>query len=140
MVAMKLQNIVNVPMIAMGLGVALLLASPARAQQEINPDTFDITPGTPKAEVVAAAPALAPPVLASNASQNVAVSQAAITPMSHWNGMFAAPLNAVDVAMVVILAVGTGLVALYTMAATGRRRFSSSRSSVQASTSGATTH
>jgi hypothetical protein len=138
---MKLQNIVRVPMIVMGLGVALLLASPLRAQQEINPDTFDINPGTPKAELVAAAPASAGPALASDASQSVTASQAGIVSGSNWNGMFAAPLNAVDVAMVLILAVGTGLVAIYTVAATRRqRRFSPARSSVQTSTSGATTH
>jgi hypothetical protein len=55
--------------------------------------------------------------------------------------MFAAPLNAVDVAMVVILAAGTGLVALYVATATRRKeRFSSVRSSTQTSISGATTH
>jgi hypothetical protein len=135
---MKIQNIVRTPMIAMGLGVALLLASPVRAQQEIAPDTFDINPGTPKTEVVAAAPVS---VLASDASPKVAVSQAGVASTSNWDGMFAAPLNAVDIAMIVILAGGTGLVALYTVAATRRRRrFSPARGSVQASISGATTH
>jgi hypothetical protein len=138
---MKIQNIVRTPMIVMGLGVALLLAGPVRAQQEINPDTFDINPGTPKTEVVAATPVSAATVLAADANQKVAVSQAGVAPTSNWAGMFAAPLNAVDVAMIVILAGGTGLVALYTAAATRRRRrFSSARGSVQASISGATTH
>ncbi|MGA2427496.1 MAG: hypothetical protein ABSH13_03255 [Candidatus Acidiferrum sp.] len=138
---MKLQNIVRVPMIVMGLGVALLLASPLRAQQEINPDTFDINPGTPKAELVAATPASAGPASASDASQSVPVSQAAVVSGADWNGMFAAPLNAVDVTMVLILAIGTGLVAIYTIAATRRqRRFSPARSGVHTSTSGATTH
>lgn len=138
---MKIQNIVRTPMIVMGLGVALLLASPVRAQQEIAPDTFDINPGTPKTEVVAAAPVSAATVLASDAGQKVAVSQAGVAATSNWDGMFAAPLNAVDVAMIVILAGGTGLVALYTVAATRRkRRFSPARGSVQASISGATTH
>ena len=138
---MKIQNIVRTPMMVMGLGVALLLASPVRAQQEIAPDTFDINPGTPKTEVVAAAPVSPAMVLASDASPKVAVSQAGVASTSNWDGMFAAPLNAVDIAMIVILAGGTGLVALYTVAATRRRRrFSPARGSVQASISGATTH
>ena len=60
---------------------------------------------------------------------------------SNWNGMFAAPLNAVDVAMIVILSVGTGFVGLYTVVATRRRRLPSAELiKVSASTSGATTH
>jgi hypothetical protein len=138
---MKLQNIVRVPMIVMGLGVALLLASPLRAQQDSDPDTFDINPGTPVAEVVAAAPASTAPALTQDASQSVPVSQAAVISGADWNGMFAAPLNAVDVTMVLILAIGTGLVAIYTVAATRRqRRFSTARNAVPTSTSGATTH
>jgi hypothetical protein len=138
---MKLQSIVRASMIVMGLGVALLLASPMRAQQEINPDTFDINPGTPKAELVAAAPASAGPALASDARQSVTSSQAGMVSGSDWSGMFAAPLNAVDVAMVLILAVGTGMVAIYTVAATRRqRRFCSAGSGVHTSNSGATTH
>jgi hypothetical protein len=137
---MKLQRIFRAPMIVMGLGTALLLASPIRAQQEVDPDTFDVNPGTPKAEV-AAAQTTAAPVLASDAGQKMAVSQASTASESAWNGMFAAPLNAVDVAMVVILAAGTGLVALYVATATRRKeRFSSVRSSTQTSISGATTH
>jgi hypothetical protein len=127
-------------MIVLGLGVALLLASPVRAQQEVAPDIFDIDPGTPTAEIVAATPATANPILASDAGQRVVVSQASMVSGSDWNGMFAAPLNAVDVTMIVILGAGTGLVALYTIAATRRqRRFSSVRRTVSATTSGAAT-
>jgi hypothetical protein len=133
---MKLPRIVRVPMIVMGLGIALL-AGPVRAQQEVDPDTFDINPGTPKTEVRAAAPVAAP-----NAVQNSAVAKASIVPASSWDGTFGAPLNAVDVAMVVILALGTALVALYTVTATRRqlRRPSPVRSGAYAQSSGATTH
>jgi hypothetical protein len=138
---MKLQGIVRVSMIAAGLGVASLIASPVRAQQEIDPDTFDVNPGTPKAEIVTVAPVSAAPMVAWNSGQSVAISQAAIVSGSNWNGMFAAPLNAVDVAMLVILSVGTGFVALYTVVATRRRRHPSSEPiKVSALTSGATTH
>ena len=138
---MKLQSKVRASVIVMGLGVALLLASPMRAQQDVNPDTFDINPGTPKAELVAAAPTSAGPALATETTQSVASSQAGIVSGSYWDGMFAAPLNPVDVAMVLILAIGTGLVAIYTVAATRRqRRFSSAGAGIRSSNSGATTH
>jgi hypothetical protein len=134
---MKLQRIFRAPMIMMGLGVALLLASPVRGQQEVAPDTFDINPGTPNVEV-----AVAVQVPAPIAVQDNGVAQAAIVPASNWDGTFAAPLNAVDVTMVVILALGTGLVALYTVAATRRqrRRNSSLESREYPEGSGATTH
>jgi hypothetical protein len=63
-------------------------------------------------------------------------------PASNWDGSFAAPLNAIDVTMVVILAVGTGLVALYTVAATRRqrRRASPVSNNAYVANSGATTH
>jgi hypothetical protein len=83
----------------------------------------------------------AAPVAAPNAIQNSGVTQASIMPASNWDGSFAASLNAVDVTMVVILALGTGLVALYTVAATRRqpRRAYPVRRYVYAQNSGATT-
>lgn len=135
---MKLQKVLRAPMIMMGLGVALLLASPVRAQQEIAPDTFDVNPGTPKVVEVAAAVQVPAPI----AVQDNSVAQAAIMPASNWDGNFAAPLNAVDVTMVLILVVGTGLVAVYTLAATRRqrRRVSSVQGNAYPEGSGATTH
>jgi len=133
---MKLQRILQGSMMVMGLGVALLFANPVRAQQEMNPDTFDINPGTPT-EVAAAAPVSAP-----TAAQDDAMVQAAMMPASNWDGSFAAPWNAVDLTMVVILAAGTVLATLFALAATRRqrRRISPVRSSNYAQSSGATTH
>jgi hypothetical protein len=133
---MKVQEIIRGSVVVMGLGIALFFASPVRAQQDVNPDTFDINPGA-ATEVVVAAQVPAPVAV-----QDSGVAQAAIMPASNWDGSFAAPLNAIDVTMVVILAVGTGLVALYTMAATRRqrRRASPERNNVYVATSGATTH
>jgi hypothetical protein len=139
--AMKPQGILRTSMIVVGLGVASLLATPVRAQTEIAPDSFDINPGTPKAEIVHVAEASAAPVGTANARQENTVAQAAVVSGSNWDGMFAAPLNAVDVTMILILAVGTGFVAVYTVAATRRqRRFSPAQGNLPASTSGATTH
>jgi hypothetical protein len=133
---MKVQEIIRGSVVVMGLGIALFFASPVRAQQEMSPDTFDINPGTPTEVAVAA------PVAAPSAVQNTSVTQAAIMPASNWDGPFAAPLNAIDVTMVVILVVGTGLVALYTVAATRRRRRRASpvSNSAYVASSGATTH
>ena len=135
---MKVQEIIRGSVVVMGLGIALFFASPVRAQQEMNPDTFDINPGTPKVVEVAVAVQVPAPV----ALQDNGVAQAAIMPASNWDGNFAAPLNAVDVTMVVILVLGTGLVALYTVAATRRqrRRASPVSNSAYVASSGATTH
>jgi hypothetical protein len=113
---MKVQEIIRGAVVVMGLGIALFFASPVRAQQDASPDTFDINPGTPTE--VAVAVQVPVPV----AVQDNGVAQAAIMPASNWDGTFAAPLNAVDVTMVVILVMGTGLVAFYTVAATRRQR------------------
>jgi precorrin-2 methylase len=131
---MKVQEIMRGSVVVMGLGIALFFASPVRAQQDVSPDTFDINPGTPTE--VAVAVQVPVPV----AVQDNGVAQAAIMPASNWDGTFAAPLN--DVTMVVILAVGTGLVALYTVAATRRqrRRASPVSNSAYVASYGATTH
>jgi hypothetical protein len=123
---MKVQEIIRGSVVVMGLGIALFFASPVRAQQEMSPDTFDINPGTPT-EVAVAVQVPAPVAVQDNG-----VAQAAIMPASNWDGNFA----------VVILAVGTGLVALYTVAATRRqrRRVSSVQSSAYPEGYGATTH
>ena len=133
---MKVQEIMRGSVVVMGLGIALFFASPVRAQQDVSPDTFDINPGTPTE--VAVAVQVPVPV----AVQDNGVVQAAIMPASNWDGTFAAPLNAVDLTMVLILAVGTGLVAFYTVAATHRqrRRASPVSNSAYVASYGATTH
>ena len=97
---MRVQEIIRGSVVVMGLGIALFFASPVRAQQDVNPDTFDVNPGA-ATEVVVAAQVPAPVAV-----QDSGVAQPAIMPASNW----------------VILAVGTGLVALYTVAATRRQR------------------
>jgi hypothetical protein len=44
---MKSPSKFRMSMMAIGFGAAILLAAPARAQQEVDPTYFDITPGTP---------------------------------------------------------------------------------------------
>ena len=131
---MKVQKIIRGSVIVAGLGIGLLFAGPVRAQQEINPDTFDVNPGSPTAEVVQ--------VSATTVAQNNPATQASFTRASNWDGSFAAPLNALDITMVAILVVGTALVALYTIAAKRhqRRRLSDVRSGAYAQNSGATTN
>jgi hypothetical protein len=44
---MKFQNRIRMQMVMLGLGAALLMASSARAQQDMDPAYFDVNPGTP---------------------------------------------------------------------------------------------
>lgn len=42
---MKFQKVIRMPMMLVGLGIGLLLATPVRAQQEVEPTYFEIVPG-----------------------------------------------------------------------------------------------
>ena len=43
---MKFQNKIQMQMLMIGLGAALLMAGSARAQQDMDPTYFDVNPGT----------------------------------------------------------------------------------------------
>ena len=73
---MKLRNVAGIPMM-LGLGTALLLASPVRAQQEVDPDTFDVNPGTVVAEE-AKAPAEMPTAMSTANVENATPQQAVV--------------------------------------------------------------
>lgn len=45
---MKFQKTLRIRLIVAGLGAALLLPVSVRAQQEVDPTTFDVNPGTPQ--------------------------------------------------------------------------------------------
>jgi hypothetical protein len=47
---MKFQKMIRVQLMMVGLGAALMLASSARAQQDMDPTTFDINPGVSQAD------------------------------------------------------------------------------------------
>jgi|HubBroStandDraft_1064217.scaffolds.fasta_scaffold259686_2 hypothetical protein len=73
---MKIQKIVRVQAMLMGLGAMLLLASGARAQQDMSPDTFDVNPGTPSVDTAVAAPT-APAAVAAESMNSESVVPAA---------------------------------------------------------------
>jgi hypothetical protein len=117
---MKFQKMIRMQMVLVGLGAALVLGSSAYAQQEMDPTTFDVNPGTPhmvSGGVARTAQSAAPASKANSA----AVDSAAL-----WNGEATeqeadlARLTLVDTMMVVIMMIGIGLIVLYAMAATRR--------------------
>ncbi len=120
---MKLHKIVRMQVMLMGLGAALLLASSAYAQQDMDPTDFPMNPGTPKVErhVVRRAALNVDPASGMKAD-------AAIAPAALWSGQSTQQesdldrMIVVDATMVVILVAGIGAIVLYAMAATKRER------------------
>lgn len=115
---MKFQKIIR--MMLAGLGAALVLAGSAYAQQEMDPTTFDVNPGTPHMVSGGVTRSTQSPAPASK------VNSAAVESASLWNGETTeqeadlARLTFVDTMMVVILMIGIGLIVLYATAATRR--------------------
>ena len=107
---MKLQKAIRMQAMLVGLGAMLLLASGARAQQDVSPDTFDVNPGTPAVENAVAAPAT--PAAAPVAMENVNAESAlpAVTPRN----------DSEKIAVVVMF--GAVLIALYTITEKRRQR------------------
>ena len=112
---MKFQKMIRIQMMLVGMGAGLLLARPACAQQEMDPELFDVYPNTtvmdqvsdrtPGAEAVKVAAADSPAPLAAQ-------------------GVDAEGLTAVDTSVMAILIIGIGSIVLFGMAEAvrGRRR------------------
>jgi hypothetical protein len=115
---MNIQKMVRGPLMLMGLGAALVLASSARAQQDMDPTYFDINPGTPKVE----------PKAAQHVAAASKVNTEATAPASLWSNQNTrqeadfSRLIIVDASMVLILMAGLASIVLYAMAATRRER------------------
>ena len=139
---MKAQRIVRMQVMLMGLGAAMLLASSARAQQDMDPTAFDVNPGTPKVERQ----------VAQRTAQSAAPAKEANTegviPAALWSGQATkqeadfSRLIVVDASMVLILMAGIASIVLYAMAATKRERRLEPilQDSPYGPVSGATTH
>jgi hypothetical protein len=116
---MKFQKIIYVPGIVIGLGAALLLGSAARAQQEVEPTTFEMVPGEPgsgqapgrAAHSSEAAKDMAGKVATQEATQNAA-TEARIT-----------QLTASDVAGMLVLMSGMGVIVLCAIARRWPKRY-----------------
>ena len=138
---MEFRKVIRMQVMLMGLGAALLLASSAHAQQDMDPTAFDVNPGTPHVTKVAAGH------VAQSSAAAKKTDSAASASESIWSGQETkqeadlARLTMVDATMVVILMAGVGLIVLYAMAATKRERrleMLPQRGSYSASASGAT--
>jgi recombinational DNA repair protein (RecF pathway) len=118
---MKFQKSVRMSMMLVGLGAALLLARSARAQQDVDPTTFDINPGAVKVEQPVAQKAAS--IVAPAKVENESLVQTAL-----WSSKATqqetdlARVTLVDALLVVILLAGTGLIVMYAKVATRRER------------------
>jgi len=108
-------------MLLAGLGAALLLATPVRAQQDMDPTYFDINPGTPRAEHLTHVRAA---VNSTAAVKKVHAQPAAGLPATADATLEAniVRVTVADFAALVILFGGVILIALYATAATRRER------------------
>ena len=104
-------------LVMVGLGVALLMAASARAQQDMDPTSFDINPGTPavsKTVMVKAAPS-------SHAAKENASAESTLALANRSDATLEAGVTRmaiVDGGVVLILLAGIVAIARYAMAAT----------------------
>jgi len=147
---MKMQAIIRMQLLV-GLGAALLLAGSVRAQQEVDPTSFDINPGTPKVEQSATPQKMvsqATARLADNAAESKDGDLENLIATAFWNQKAPqeerdlARMTRIDVLLVVILVIGIGSIVLYAKVATRRQRHLEPilRDGPYGSASGATTH
>jgi len=147
---MKMQAIIRMQLLV-GLGAALLLAGSVRAQQEVDPTSFDINPGTPKVEQSATPQKMvsqATARLADNAAESKDGDLENLIATAFWNQKATqeerdlARMTMIDVLLVVILVIGIGSIVLYAKVATRRQRHLEPilRDGPYGSASGATTH
>jgi hypothetical protein len=116
---MKIQRAFQTRALLAGLGTALLLAIPARAQQDMDPTCFDVKPGTPHADHRAPVRTAAHSTAAVEKMQ----SQSAADLPAFKDATLEANLVRVTVADFAALAIlfgGVILIVLYAMAATRR--------------------
>lgn len=117
---MKFQNRIRAQVMLMGLGAALLLATSARAQQDMNPTDFPVNPGTTQSARGTVAHAAQSPAAAREVNSDATASL-----WSNQATQQEADLNRLaimDMTMVVVLIAGIVLIVLYAMAATKQER------------------
>ena len=101
---MKFQKMIRIQMMLVGMGAGLLLARPACAQQEMDPELFDVYANTTVTDQ------------ASHATPGAeAVKVAAPAPLAA-EGVDAEGLTAVDTSAMVILMIGIGSIVLFGIA------------------------
>jgi hypothetical protein len=135
---MKSQKMIRVQLLMVGLGAALMLASSARAQQDIDPTTFDVNPGVSQADNGAAVrTAQNSPVATEMNAEAAAVSidaDASEAALAQW--------TPTDTTVGLVLIAGMLSIVVYAAAASQLRHLPriSSQSRPYVPTTGATAH
>lgn len=119
---MKVQKMVRMQMMLVGLGAALALGGSAYAQQEVTPTTFDVNPGIPQAVSSTAAGVAQSAVPAKETKVEPTVSASLWGSANTKQEADLVRLLVIDTMMVVIMMIGIGLIVLYAKAATRRER------------------
>jgi hypothetical protein len=118
---MEPQKKIRMHMMIVGLGAALLMAGSARAQQDVDPTSFDINPGTRAISKAAAVRvAQSAPAAIQNGSTQSALKLAVSKEGTLEAGV--ARMAIVDAGIALILLGGIGSIALYGTAAARRER------------------
>jgi hypothetical protein len=118
---MELQKKIQMQVVMVGLGAALLMAGSTRAQQDMDPTYFDVNPGTPavsKAAVIRVAQSS--PAANENGSTQSALTLAVSEESTLEGGV--ARMAIVDAGIVLVLMGGILSIVLYALAATRRER------------------
>ena len=115
---MKFQTKIRMQLIMVGLGAALLMAGSARAQQDMDPTYFDVSPGAPtvRQDIVVRTAQNTPAAVENVQGQSVVASGDSTLE----SGM--TRIAVVDASIAVILFGGVLAIGLYAMAATRRER------------------
>ena len=116
---MKFQNKIRMQLMMVGLGAALCMAGPVRAQQDMDPTYFDINPGTPAAKKAATVRvAHSSPATKENGSTESALALASRNDETLEAGVMRMAILGAGLAL--ILLGGTISIVLYARAATRR--------------------
>lgn len=121
---MNYRNFIRVQLALVAFGVALVLASPVRAQQETDPTTFDVNPRTPQL-VVASAQTQAAVIPSGNvqlAAIQHATEQQATSTLPVQNADVSVSLQPKDFLLMVICIGSSWLLALGAIRFERRRR------------------
>jgi hypothetical protein len=116
---MKSQNKIRMTMMLMGIGAAMLFASTARAQQDMDPTYFDVNPGTPAVKATTIRTAQ----LVHTAAQKSRDTESALSIASGKDATLEAGLTRVaviDGALALIFFGGFASIVAYAVAATKR--------------------
>ena len=118
---MKIQKLIKASMILMGLSAVLFAAKPVRAQQDAAPDNFPETSDSSPVPVEAAQ-ASAIPVAPQTSTSSAITSSAIVAAPTATTEVESSLLNPVDTTTVTTLLLAIGLLVLYGIVETIRKR------------------